>query len=229
MYKTIFLGVHIFVFVAFFGTFFGALETKAQTVRSDGGYIVIDSRALSPTNMQVVFIVAKNFFGATTLQFQTISNEGFVHTHPSLNFPNGLTKGQVVKLWDGEFSVFQSTPWLRFDVELRNSGLTYYTMHMTPISHDELYKEPMIYDISETKIDSNTFVINLNGNFDSYENTRIIINSHLMVLGKSVIFPAPGKMRFTLTDAGRDVFPTGKYLITICQSYHCDTMVGRHR
>lgn len=204
-------------------------QTSAQTIRSDGGFIVIDSRPLSPTNKQVVFVVGKNFSGTTTLQFQTISNEGFVHNYPSLNFPDGLSKGQVIKLWDGEFNVFQTTPWLRFDVSILNSGNSYYTMHMTPVAQSEHYKEPMIYDISEIKINNSTYVFEVNGNFDSREETRVIINNNLVVLGKSILFPFPGRMKFTLTEANREIFPTGKYLLTVCQYYHCDTMVGRHR
>lgn len=208
---------------------FAAGFANAQATRTDGGVIVVDDRLLSPYQKQIVFIVTKNFPREAMVQFQTMTLSGIMRKYEPLHFPEGLKRGQTIPIWNGEFNEFETTPWLRFDVCVTTGEVMYYTTYSTPIAQAEQYKEPMIYEISETKSPAGNYSYFLEGNFDRYSDTTVLINQNIAVTPEDIEYPATSGMRFRISNLTKNVFPTGKFLLTVCQNGHCDTMVGRHR
>lgn len=203
-------------------------QSLAQSYRTDGGAIVVEESLLSVGRKQIVFVVSKNIPGNVNVSYQTYSSEGQVHNYPTLSFPNGLTKGQVIPLWHGDFTAFQATPWLEFSVAIATGTVTYYSRAIVAINYSEQYKEPMIIEVSEVKISGNKYLVTMKGVFYRYEDSVLVINSNIIIPQKAIQYIAPGIMQFTV-DEPPHRFAPGKYLLTICQTGHCDTMVGRHR
>lgn len=221
--------VLVAVLSVLFGVVVFASNTAAQTYRTDGGLIVTEDSLLSPGNKKIVFVVAKEFPSQARMEFQTISSEGIVNRFSPQEFPQGLRKGQVLPVWNGELNSFHATPWLYFDVTIFTSNETYYSRAMTPINYREQYKEPMITSISETGGYGVPYVIATKGIYDTTIPSLVLINTNLFVPPKTVTQTAPGIIQFTMPSGNFELFPSGKYLLTICQAGHCDTLQGRHR
>lgn len=198
------------------------------TSRTDGGAIVLEDNLLNPVQKHIVFVASRNIAGEVYVAFQTLASDGQLHQHQMLFFPQGLYQGQTFELWNGEFNDFQSTPWLRFDVTILAVDVVYYTMMQTPILQAEQYKEPFVENVSETRVSGDTYTITARGVFYAFEPSTVVLNTNIFVPGKSVIHPGPGVMQFTV-DLPTWRLPKGKYLLTVCQTGHCDTMTARHR
>ena len=208
---------------------FASTKAQAQTYRTDGGLIVVEDSLLSPNYKRIVFVVAKEISMPARVEFQTISSEGIVNRFSPQEFPLGLRKGQVINVWNGELNNFHATPWLYFDVTIFTSSETYYSRIMTPVNYREQYKEPMITSISETGGYGVPYVITTKGIYDTTIPSLVLINTNVFVSPKTVTQTAPGIIKFTMPSGNFELFPSGKYLLTICQAGHCDTLQGRHR
>lgn len=207
-----------------------AKSVEAQSSGNDAGLIVTSDDLLSSNHKQLVFVVAKNIPGPTTLKLSTYNNDGVTHQFRSLIFPIGLQRGQVIPLWKGEFNDFFATPWLGFWVQILTSqGNTYWCHTMFPVNHWEQYKEPMITSISETGGYTSPYEITIRGIFDTTIPSLILINTEMFVPPKTVQQIAPAVIKFSVDATTPNIFPRGKYLLTLCQAGHCDTMMGRHR
>ena len=206
-----------------------AKPASAQPSRTDGGLIVIEDSLLSSNRKQIVFVVAKEILEPVWIEFQTTSSEGIVNRFTPINFPQGLQKGQIVPVWNGEFNKFHTTPWLRLYVTIFSPTATYYSSTSTPVQYREQYKEPMITSISESGGYGSSYTITVRGIFDTTEPSLVLINTGVFISPKAVTQTPPGIIQFTVPSGSFDVFPSGKYLLTICQAGRCDTMVGRHR
>lgn len=200
----------------------------AQVYRTDGGAIVVEDSVLLSNKKQIIFVVTRNISEDVTVSYQTISSDGQLHAFPGLHFPNGLTKGQVIPLWDGSFNMFQTTPWLGFSVIVATPMYNYFVRANIPINYLEQYREPMIVEISEEKMSGIKYIITAKGNFDTYEPSTVVINGSIIVPQKAMKYERPGKLIITV-DEPHSRFVPGKYLLTVCQTGLCDTMVGRHR
>ncbi len=216
-------------FVTFFGVLVITKTTSAQNYRTDGGAIVLEDSLLSPTRKQIVFVVTKNIPQSARVEMQTISTEGRVNKFTPLLFPNGLRQGQIIPMWNNELNSFHTTPWLRFDVTIFTDNDIYYCSEYTPVGFAEQYKEPLITSISETGGYGTDYVITVRGIFDTTEPSIILLNTNIVVSPKVVTQTPPGIIKFTMKSNSTAEFPPGKYLLTLCQSGHCDTLVGRHR
>ena len=126
-------------------------KLQAQTQRYDAGIIVVDERILSPTYKQIAFIVTKTIVEPTTVQFQTMTLDGIIHAYQTLSFKDGLRKGQSIPLWNGDLTVFETTPWMNFYVTVTTPDTVYYTLHNVPVNQPEQYKELMINNIKDDK------------------------------------------------------------------------------
>ena len=100
---------------------------------------------------------------------------------------------------------------------------------MFPINYREQYKEPMITSISESGGYGVPYQITVKGIFDTTIPSLILINSNVFVPAKTITQTAPGIIQFSMPSGNFELFPSGKYLLTICQASHCDTLQGRHR
>lgn len=204
-------------------------EALAQNLRTDGGLLVTEESLLSPGKKQAVFVVAKNIAGPARLELQMYSSEGIVNRFTNLNFPDGLKRGQIIPVWNGEFNSFHTTPWQYIWVTIFTATDTYYSSTMFPVGSRELYKEPLISSISETGGYGTPYQILAQGIFDTTIPSLILINTGLLISPKVITQTAPGKISFSVPSNSFEQFPSGKYLLTICQAGHCDTMEGRHR
>ncbi len=203
--------------------------TTAQSYQTNGGLIVTDESLLSSSHKRLVFVVTKNIPGPVRIELQTVSSEGIVNQFTPLQFPQGLQLGQIIPVWDGNLNSFHNTPWLNFWVTIVTPTHNYYSNTMMPIGYRELYKEPMIISISETGGYEIPYQITVKGIFDTTIPSLILINSSVFVSAKAVTQTAPGTIQFTMPSGNFEQFPSGKYLLTICQASHCDTLTGRHR
>lgn len=210
---------------------FWATNATAQTYQTNGGLIVVDENLLSgeKNHKQIVFVVAKDIFSAARIEFETYSSEGIVNHFTPLQFPTGLHKGLVIPMWNGDLNSFHNTPWLYFRATVFTTTDTYYSESMLPVRYRELYKEPMITSIAESGGYGIPYTITVKGIFDTTIPSMILINSGVFVSPKTVTQIAPGIIKFDYPDNSFAQFPSGKYLLTICQEGHCDTMTGRHR
>lgn len=204
-------------------------KTFAQTYRTDGGVIVIEDSLLLSSKKQVVFIVTKNILQTARVEFKTITSEGLVNEFTPLTFPQGLVKGQIIPIWNNELNNFHSTPWLYLSLTIFTASETYYQGTMTPVNYREQYKEPMITSISESGGFGIPYTIIAKGIFDTTIPSLIVINHNVIVPPKTITQTAPGIIQFTMPSNSSTEFPPGKYLLTICQAAHCDTLQGRHR
>ena len=202
---------------------------EGQVSRIDGSLLVTEESLLSSNHKKIVLVVAKNISGPARVELQTMTSEGIVNRFTPQEFPNGLTKGQVISVWNGEFNVFHATPWLYFMTSIISSNETYYAQTMFPIHYREQYKEPMVTSISEVGGYTSPYTITIRGIFDTTEPSLILINNSLFVAPKTVTQTPPGIITFTMPSNSFAQFPPGKYLLTLCQAGHCDTMIGRHR
>lgn len=218
------------VLVAVFTALFGARQIQAQSYHNDGGVLVVEDNLLSPTKKTVVFIVAKDISETVEIKMQTyMLMEGITNQFKPLQFPNGVKRGQLIPIWDGNFNQFQSTAWWYFWVTMSTATDIYYTSTMFPIGSREQYKEPMITSISETGGYTEPYRISVRGIFDTTVPSLILINTNLFVSPKTVTQTPPGRIEFSMASNATTQFPPGKYLLTICQEGHCDTLQGRHR
>jgi len=215
--------------VTFFSVLIITQTTSAQNYRTDGGVIVLEDGLLSPTSKQIIFVVTKNIPQSARVEMQTISTEGQVNKFTPLLFPNGLRQGQIIPMWNSELNSFHTTPWLRFDVTIFTDNDIYYCSEYTPVGFVEQYKEPLITSISETGGYGTDYVITVKGIFDTTEPSIILLNTNIVVSPKAVTQTPPGIIKFTMNSNSTQQFPPGKYLLTLCQGGHCDTMIGRHR
>ena len=205
-------------------------EVEAQNYHSDGGLLVVEDVLLSgETHKQIVFVVSKNISSAARVEMQTHTSEGVVNQFKTLVFPQGLTRGQIVPIWNGDLNSFGSTPWLNIWVTISTATDIYYTHAMFPIQSREQYKEPMITSIGEVGGYGTPYQITAKGIFDTTISSLVLINKDVFVSPKAVIQTAPGTIQFTMPSGNFEQFPSGKYLLTICQGGHCDTLRGRHR
>jgi hypothetical protein len=205
-----------------------ALFVSAQSSYDDGGVLVTEDSLLSPSRKQVIFVVAKDILQPTKVAMQIQTNEGIIHQFQSLQFPQGVRRGQIIPIWNGEFSLYKDTPWLYIWVTMSTGTDTYYTNTMFPVGQAEQYKEPLIVSIDETGGYTEAYTITIKGIFDSTLPSLILINNSVFVPIR-VTSQAPGIIRFTVGAKTRGQFPPGKYLLTLCQGSHCDTAMGRHR
>jgi hypothetical protein len=201
----------------------------AQNIRTDGGLIVTEDSLLSLNNKKLLFVVAQNILQPTRVEVQTVSSEGIVNHFTPIQFPQGLKRGQVIPIWNGELNGFYTTPWLYFQVTMFTASETYYTQTMFPVNYREQYKEPMITSIAETGGYGVPYTITAQGIFDTTEPSLILINTNVFVSPKVVTQRPPGIIQFNVDSNTTNQFPPGKYLLTICQAWHCDTLEGRHR
>ncbi len=208
--------------------FVGGSQVKAQISHDDGGVLVTEDSLLSPNRKQVVFVVAKNITEPTKIEMIFRNNEGVETKFKTLQFPQGVKQGQIIPIWNGEFNQFSETPWLYIWVTMSTSTDNYYTNTMFPIANQEHYKEPLIVSINETGGYTVPYMITIKGIFDSTLPSLILINNNVFVPMRNIT-QTPGVIRFTMTSKTREQFPPGKYLLTLCQGSHCDTLVGRHR
>lgn len=208
----------------------GVWQAEAQNSHDDGGVLVVEDSLLSPNHKSIVFVVAKDINQSVKIELQTYALvEGFIHQFKALEFPQGVRRGQVIPIWDGNFNQFQSTAWLYFQVTMSTAADYYYTEVQLPIGQREEYKEPTIGSISETGGYTEAYKITVKGIFDTTIPSLILINTKLFVNPKTITQTAPGTINFKVPANSFEQFPTGKYLLTICQAGHCDTMIGRHR
>ena len=204
-------------------------KTFAQTYRTDGGVIVIEDSLLLSSKKQVVFVVTKNILQTARVEFKTMTSDGLVNEFTPLNFPQGLVKGQIIPIWNSEPNSFNSTPWLYLSLTIFTASEAYYQGTMTPVNYREQYKEPMITSISESGGFGTPYTIIARGIFDTTIPSLVLINHNVIVSSKSITQIAPGIIQFTMLSNSSAEFPPGKYLLTICQAAHCDTLQGRHR
>lgn len=223
------LAVLVAALVAVFGL--GIMqEVEAQNYHSDGGLLVVEDVLLSSeTHKQIVFVVSKNISSAARIEMQTHTSEGVVNNFKTLEFSQGLTRGQIVPIWNGDLNSFGSTPWLNIWVTISTATNVYYTHTMFPIQYREQYKEPMVTGISEVGGYGTPYQITVKGIFDTTIPSLILINKSVFVTSKAITQTAPGTIQFTMPSGNFEQFPSGKYLLTICQGGHCDTLQGRHR
>jgi hypothetical protein len=207
----------------------GANRTYSQSYHDDGGVLVTEDSLLAANHKQVVFVVAKDLRGPVRIDMQIQTSEGLVNQFTPLQFPLGVKQGQIVPVWNGEFNSFHTTPWLYIWITMSTPTDVFYTNTMLPIEYREQYKEPMITSISETGGYTIPYTITVKGIFDTTIPSLILINSGVFVSPKVITQTAPGIIRFTVEAKTMDQFPPGKYLLTICQGSHCDTLQGRHR
>ena len=220
------------VLVAVFTVLFGVSQILGQSPNSfanEVGALVTEESLLSPNKKQIVFVVSKNIAGPTRVELQTHTSEGLVNNFAPLQFPQGLQRGQIIPIWDGELTAFQSTPWLYFWVTITTPDKVYYSCVMFAVNFREQYKEPKVLSISETGGYSSPYQITVRGIFDTTIPTLVLINTNYFVPVKSIVQTAPGKIEFSVPANSFVEFPTGKYLLTICQAGHCDTLIGRHQ
>lgn len=205
-------------------------KAEAQTYHENGGALVVEENLLLGNNQkQLYFVSAKNIAGPLKVQVQTHLSEGVVNNFKALNFPQGLERGQVIQIWSGDFNSFNSTSWLNFWVTLTNSSEVYYANTMFPVQNREQYKEPMITSISETGGYGVPYLITVKGIFDTTIPSLILINKDVFVPQKAITQTAPGLVQFTMPSGNFIQFPSGKYLLTLCQASKCDSLQGRHR
>lgn len=202
---------------------------EAQVSRIDGSVLVAEDSLLSSNHKKIVLVVAKNISGPARVELQTMTSEGIVNRFAPQDFPNGLTKGQAISVWNGEFNAFHATPWLYFMTSIISGNVTYYAQTMFPIHYREQYKEPMITSISEVGGYTSPYTITVRGIFDTTEPSLILINNNLFIPPKTITQTPPGIITFIMPSNSFAQFPPGKYLLTLCQTGHCDTMIGRHR
>ncbi len=198
----------------------------AQAYRTDSIAIVAEESVLQPNKKELVLVVTQNISEAASITYQITSNEGRIHEFPVIQFPNGLRKKQAIPLWNGEFNMFQKTAWLSFSVIITTTSWRYYIKTDVAVGFSEQYKEPMIISLSETKDNSGVYTITAKGNFDTYEPSTVVINKDVIIPPKSIWYERPGILHFTL---GATDVPSGKYLLTVCQTGRCDSMTGRHQ
>lgn len=204
-------------------------KVVAQNYRTDGGLLVMEDDLLLLKKKQVVFVVAKNISSPARVEFQTISSEGIINRFTPLNFPQGLKRGQVIPIWSGELNSFLTTPWLYFQVTIFTATDAYFSQTMSPVGYREQYKEPMITSISESGGFTIPYTITVRGIFDTTIPSLVLINSDVFVSPKVVTQGPAGVIQFSIAQNTAEQFPPGKYLLTICQAGHCDTLMGRHR
>lgn len=202
---------------------------SAQSYQTDAGAIVIEDGLLLSSYKQLIFVMAKNISQPTRIELHTITSEGVVNNFAPLNFPQGLVKGQIIPLWNGELNSFHTTPWFRFGVSIITQSEIYYSQTITPVNYREQYKEPLLTSISELGGFGAPYTITARGVFDTTEPMMILINTKVFITQKAITKIAPGIIQFTVPSDSSAIFPAGKYLLTLCQSGHCDTMTGRHR
>lgn len=217
------------VLVVFFSVFIFQGMMFAQNIRTDGGLIVTEDKLLSANHKKLVFVVAQNITQPTRVEVQTVSSEGIVNHFTHLQFPQGLKLGQILPIWDGVLNEFHSTPWLYFQVTMYTASETFYTQTMFPVNYREQYKEPMITSITETGGYGIPYIITAQGIFDTTEPSLILINTNVFVSPKVITQKPPGIIQFSIDSNTTAQFPPGKYLLTICQAWHCDTLEARHR
>lgn len=204
--------------------------TNAQNSYDDGGLLVVEDSFLSPSHKQIVFVVAKDISQSTKIEIQTYDlMEGVFNTFKPLRFPQGVRRGQIIPIWNGDLTLHANTPWLYFWVTMSTGTGTYYTSTMFPIDYQEQYKEPMITSISETGGYGIPYTITAKGIFDTTMPSLILINTNVLVSPKVITQTRPGIIQFTMPSGNFEQFAPGKYLLTICQAGHCDTLQGRHR
>ena len=207
-----------------------ASQSIAQNSGDDGGLLVVDDSFLSPSHKQIVFVIAKDIPQSTKIEIQTYDlMEGTINKFKPLQFPQGVKRGQIVPIWNGDLKLHANTPWLYFSVIMSTATDTYYTNTMFPLDYREQYKEPMITSISETGGYGIPYVITAKGIFDTTMPSLILINTKIFVSPKVITQTRPGIIQFTLPSGNFEQFPSDKYLLTICQAGHCDTLQGRHR
>ncbi len=201
----------------------------AQTFHTEAGAIVTDESILSPGRKQIVFVVAKDILEQVKMEFSTYSNEGQINKFTPVTFTNGLRRGQIIQLFNGELNIFNSTAWLYFWVQIFSTSGNYFCQTMLPVGFREQYKEPMITSITETGGYTEPYQILVRGIFDTTIPSLILINTNMFVSPKTVTQTAPGMIKFNLEPNNFSQFPSGKFLLTICQERRCDTLQGRHR
>lgn len=201
----------------------------AQSYNTNSMAIVLEDTLLSANNKKIVLVVVKEMNGPTELKMRTTTSEGIVNEFKPLQFEQGLKRGQVIQLWNGEFNLFYSTPWLYFSVTATSPTMQSYSSIYFPVSYMEQYKEPMITSIKETGGYGVDYNIKVEGIFDTTVPSTILINTNFVIPPKTITQTPPGKIEFNVSSNSRDIFPPGKYLLTICQESHCDTLMGRHR
>lgn len=205
-------------------------QVMAQSYHTDGGVLVVDESLLSPTHKTIVFVVAKDIPQSVEIKMQTyMLMEGITHQFKPLQFADGVKRGQVIPLWNGNFNQFHNTAWWYFQVIMSTKTDIYYNTTMFPIGSRESYKEPMITSITETGGYNMPYQILVRGIFDTTVPSQILINTNVFIPPKTVTQNPPGRIEFTLPIGNFDQFPPGKYLLTICQEGRCDTLQGRHR
>ena len=216
-------------FVAIAAVLFCVGFAFTQTSHDDGGVLVVEDSLLSPAHKQVVFVIATNIVQSTKIEVEVHTLDGIYNRFKPLQFPQGVRRGQIIPIWNGEFNQFHDTPWLYIWVIMSTATDNYYTNTMFPVNNGEQYKEPLIVSVDETGGYNTPYVITAKGIFDTPIPSLILINSSLFVSPKVITQTAPGIIRFTMGARTTGQFPPGKYLLTICQGSHCDTLVGRHR
>ncbi len=201
----------------------------AQSYNTNSMAIVLEDSLLSTNNKKIVLVIVKDMAGPIELKMQTTTSEGIVNQFKPLRFEQGLKRGQTIQLWNGDFNSFYSTPWLYFSVTASSPTMQSYSSIYFPVNYMEQYKEPMITSIKETGGYGVDYNIKIEGIFDTTVPSIILINTNFIIPPKTITQTPPGKIEFNVNSNSRDIFPPGKYLLTICQESHCDTLVGRHR
>ncbi len=204
-------------------------DINIQNYRTDGGVIILEDSILSSSQKQIIFVVTKDILQSSRVELQTVSSEGQVNKFQPLLFDSGLRRGQIIPILTGQLTAFNTTPWLRFSITITTETDIYYSIMSTPVGIAEQYKEPMITSISETGGYGTDYIITIKGIFDTTEPSLIVINTNIIIPSKAITQTPPGIIKVTLNGISRENFPAGKYLLTICQGGHCDTMTGRHR
>ena len=219
----------VIVLVLLFGLSVLPERVSAQNYRTDGGLTVVEDSLLSPNRKQVVFVVAKDIPSSARVEIQTHTSEGVVNNYSPHQVPQGLTRGQIIPIWSGEFNSFNTTPWFNIWITIYTATDIYNSNTMFPVNYREQYKEPMITSISETGGYGVPYQITVRGIFDTTIPSLILINTNVFIPTKTVTQNAPGIIQFTMPSGNFELFPSSKYLLTICQAGHCDTLQGRHR
>lgn len=208
----------------------GAHQLQAQTYHNDGGVLVVEDTLLSTNHKTILFVVARDINQSVRMEMQTYAlMEGIINQFQPRIFPEGVRKGQKIAVWDGNFNQFHSTAWLYFTITMTTSSDVYYTNTMFPVNYREQYKEPMITSIAEEGGYTIPYTITVRGVFDTTIPSLVLINSNLFVSPRAITQTRPGVISFTMPSGNFEQFPSGKYLLTICQAGHCDTLQGRHR
>ena len=199
-----------------------ASQSIAQNSGDDGGLLVVDDSFLSPSHKQIVFVIAKDIPQSTKIEIQTSDlMEGTINKFKTLQFPQGVKRGQIVPIWNGDLKLHANTPWLYFSVIMSTATDTYYTNTMFPLDYREQYKEPMITSISETGGYGIPYVITAKGIFDTTMPSLILINTKIFVSPKVITQTRPGIIQFTLPSGNLEQLLSDKYSLTICQAGRC--------